>query len=148
MSAHHSLRRHVQSQHHSSGSRGALLRHSYTHTHTHTHTLLSSRLHFPLGIANPPRISELPPDSQAWTYHLRYNSLGLALRNSWVYVQRTERKCFRPSVVIALLGSPGAAGSPPRESSCPTSPRGTVLVDILARLSLCTAFNSHPTAMI
>jgi len=53
--AHHSLRRHVSSQHRSSGSRGAL-----SH-HTHTHSLLPPPAVARSTTANPPR----PPYSPA-----------------------------------------------------------------------------------
>ena len=63
-SAHHGLRRHVQSQYLSSGSRGAI---AFIHTRIHTHSLSPSppSLSLPLapspslGNVNPPRISDL-----------------------------------------------------------------------------------------
>jgi len=64
-SAHHGLRRHVQSQHISSGSCRAI---SFIHIHTLSVPLCPSPLSFPLasspslGIAKLPRISELPPN--------------------------------------------------------------------------------------
>ena len=75
-SANHSLRRNVQSQHRSSGSRGALSRHShaYTHTYTRTHTL--PLLAFALSLSpqdcEPARISELTLKLTSETYHPLY----------------------------------------------------------------------------